>query len=162
MIWEPSEELTYPTPVGPAPPYQCPAGKTTDASVWILAWSAPQIVSGKPPGGAHDQFQEWVAAGPRDHVDVVFYHRRLDPANRRADTFVARSMDGGRTFRQIKVSSFASDFDNALALFGGAGSIRDYLGMVMDRFGTSYPAWTGAKPGKLDSDIFMATVEGGR
>jgi hypothetical protein len=46
------------------------------------------------------------------------------------------------------------------ALFGvpAAGHIGDYLGMTMDRFGNSYPAWTGVRPDKLDSDIFMTVV----
>src|SRR5262249_25563116 len=149
------------------PDHRCPAGTTTDATVWIsrstdrgTTWSAPRAVSSKSATGAHDQFSAWVAAGPKDHVDVVFYDRRLDPANQLAHTFVARSTDGGRTFRLIKVFDFPSDYDNSFALFGlpAAGHIGDYLGMTMDRFGNSYPAWTGVRPDKLDSDIFMAVV----
>jgi hypothetical protein len=60
-------------------------------------------IAPKPQRG----FQAWVAAGPRDYVDVVFYNRRFDPANRLADTTVARSTDGGRTFRNVKVSTLA-------------------------------------------------------
>jgi hypothetical protein len=159
-------QFPFPTSVGSSSPYPCPAGKTTDAGVFMststnrgVTWSAPQPVSIKPPAvGPHDQFQAWVASGPRDYVDVVFYDRRFDPANRLADTTVARSTDGGRTFRQVKVSTFSSNFDNAQAMFGPASHIGDYLGMTMDRFGISYPAWAGVKPGKLDSDIFMAVV----
>jgi hypothetical protein len=93
-------------------------------------------------------------------VDVVFYDRVFDLENRLAGTTVARSTDGGRTFRQIQVSAFSSNFDNAEAVFGaGFGTrIGDYLGMTMDRFGVSYPAWTGVSPNKFDSDIFTATV----
>jgi hypothetical protein len=157
-------QFPFPTQVGSAPPYACPAGKSTDTGVYLsrssdrgTTWSTPQLVSSKPPGqGPHDQFQSWVAAGPRGFVDVVFYDRRYDKQNQLADTTVARSTDGGRTFRQIKVSDFSSNYDQGL--FGGPGSIGAYLGMTMDRFGVSYPAWTGVKPGKLDSDTFMSIV----
>ncbi len=161
-------QFPFPTVVGPAPLYPCPDGKSTDAGVYLsrssdrgVTWSEPRLVSSKPPGlGARDQFSAWVAAGPRDYVDVVFYDRRFDKENRLTDTTVARSTDGGRTFRQIKISDFSSNFDNAFAVFGTTDSpgIGDYLGMIMDRFGVSYPAWTGVKPGKFDSDIFTAIV----
>jgi hypothetical protein len=159
-------QFPYPTYVGADSPHPCPDGKTTDAGVYVskstnggVTWSAPQLVSSKPSiAGPHDQFSPWIVAGPSDHVDVVFYDRRYDPNNRLSDTTVARSTDGGRTFRQIKVSLFSSNYDNAATVFGNAPRIGDYLGMTMDGFGVSYPIWTGVKPNKGDSDIFMAIV----
>ena len=145
--------------------HQCP-GTSTDASVFFsrstdggVTWSAPKLVSPKPAGAARDQFQPFLASGPGGRVDVVFYDRRLDPNNKLAQTFIARSFNGGLSFQKIRVSDFASNFDNAF--FGGGNFIGDYTGIAMDRAGTSYPVWTGVRPGKSDSDVFFAKVREG-
>jgi hypothetical protein len=156
-------QFPFRTFVGPrSAGYACPAGKNTDANVFLsrstnggMNWSAPAMVN-KGPSGT-DQWFPWVAAGPPGRVDVVFFDRSEDPGNKLANTSVAQSFDGGRTFKQVKVSNFASNFDNAF--FGSGRFIGDYNGMAMDSSGRSFPVWTGVRPGKNDSDIFTTIVE---
>ncbi|GBD10331.1 hypothetical protein HRbin22_02599 [Candidatus Thermoflexus japonica] len=93
---------------------------------------------------------------PNGRVDVVFYDRRDDPGNKLAHTFLARSTDGGQTWTEIRVSDFASNFDDAF--FGTGRFIGDYNGLSIDFRGFSFPVWTGVRPGKTDSDIFFAIV----
>jgi hypothetical protein len=156
-------QFPFPTHVGPREEgYPCPAGKTTDGNVFLSrstdggrTWTSPVRVNGGPPD--RDQWFPWVAAGPEGRVDVVFFDRSQDPNNKLANTFVARSSNGGRTFARRKVSDFASNFDNAF--FDLGSFIGDYNGMAMDSSGRSFPVWTGVRPGKNDSDIFMAVLE---
>lgn len=157
-------EFPFPTFVGSrAEGYPCPPGKATDTDVFLSkstdggrTWSPPVRVNQDPEGNDRDQWFPWVAVAPDGRVDVVFYDRRDDPNNKLAHTYLARSRDGGRTWTEIRVSDFASNFDNAF--FGTGRFIGDYNGLAIDFRGFSFPVWTGVQPRKMDSDIFFARV----
>ena len=157
-------EFPFPTFVGSAASgFACPAGKHTDTDVFLSNstdggrhWVGPVRVNQDTLGNNKDQWFPWVAVAPNGRVDVVFYDRRGDPNDKLAHTFLSRSTDGGTTWSETRVSDFASNFDNAF--FGRGDFIGDYNGLAIAGDGTSFPVWTGVKPGKFDSDIFFAVT----
>jgi hypothetical protein len=64
-------------------------------------WGEPATVN--QDAGAADQFQPSVAVAGGE-VAVAFLDRRLDPANRFADEWLARSRDGGATWSETRLS----------------------------------------------------------
>jgi hypothetical protein len=78
------------------------------------SWSAPLRVNDDPVHDGADQFLQWMAVDPKDgSVNVQFYDRRDDPANRRTRVTLARSSDGGRTFRNYAWTPDAFEGENA-------------------------------------------------
>jgi len=77
-------------------------------------WSAPRRVNDDPLHNGADQFLQWMAVDPKDgSVNVQFYDRRDDPANRRSRVTLARSTDGGLSFRNYAWTATAFAGDNA-------------------------------------------------
>jgi hypothetical protein len=61
-------------------------------------WSAPVRVNNDPIHNGNDQFFQWMAVDPQSGaVNLIFYDRRRD--NLATTVTLARSTDGGRTFR---------------------------------------------------------------
>ena len=90
-------------------------------------FSAPARVNDDPLHDGADQFLQWMAVDPVDgSVNVQFYDRREDPANRKTRVTLARSTDGGHTFRNYAWSAAPFEGENAflgdyewLAAYGG-------------------------------------------
>lgn len=77
-------------------------------------WSKAQRVNDDPVHDGADQFLQWLAVDPTDGaVNVQFYDRRDDPMNRRTRVTLARSTDGGRTFRNYAWTTGGFEGDNA-------------------------------------------------
>ena len=77
-------------------------------------WTRPQRVNDDPVHSGADQFLQWMAVDPTDgSVNVQFYDRRGDPANRRTRVSLARSTDGGKTFTNYAWSDEPFTGDNA-------------------------------------------------
>jgi hypothetical protein len=86
-------------------------------------WSHPIRVNSDPLHNGADQFFQWLAVDPADGaVNVLFYDRRDDPANRRAAVTLARSTDGGQSFAEYAWNG--TPFDPAGAFLG------DYTGLT--------------------------------
>jgi hypothetical protein len=85
-------------------------------------WSAPVRVNDDPRGNARAQLFTWMAVDPSDgSVNVVFLDRR-DTDGTQNSVFLARSVDGGRTFTNHRVDRPA--FPSKDNVFYG-----DYLGV---------------------------------
>lgn len=91
------------------------------------SWSAPVRVNNDPLHDGTDQFFQWLAVDPTDGAaNVVFYDRRLDPANLGALVTLARSVDGGDSFSNYAWTQtpfhpndeFIGDY-TGIAAFGG-------------------------------------------
>ena len=115
-----------------------------DVDVFIAAsddhgktWSAPLRVNDDPKHDGIDQFFQWLAVDPvTGAVNVQFYDRRADPANRRTGMTLARSTDGGRTFTSYRWSDDT---------FGAAPFLGDYTWLTAYG-GKVYGVWTEAEP----------------
>jgi hypothetical protein len=105
------------------------------------SWSRAVRVNDDPLHDGADQFMQWAAVDPvTGDLYVVFYDRRSDPENRNALITLARSIDGGRSFRNYAWTS--KPFDPGNAFIGDYSGLDAYNGCV-------YGAWTdetAAKP----------------
>jgi hypothetical protein len=75
-------------------------------------WTAPMRVNNDPVHDGADQFLQWMAVDTTDgSVNVQFYDRRDDPANRLTRVTLARSTDGGQSFTNYAWTAepFATD-----------------------------------------------------
>lgn len=101
-------------------------------------WTRPVRVNNDALHNGADQFFQWLAVDPSDgSADVLFYDRRDDPDNRRANVVLARSTDGGQTFSNYAWTE--APFDPGDAFLG------DYTGITALN-GHVYGAWTETAP----------------
>jgi hypothetical protein len=81
-----------------------------------------------------EQFFQWLAVDPVDgSVNVVFYDRRKDPANRKQIVVLGRSTDEGRTFNNYAWTE--ESFEAGGVFFGDYSGLAAYGGRV-------YGVWT--------------------
>ncbi|MGA8530897.1 MAG: sialidase family protein, partial [Acidobacteriaceae bacterium] len=101
-------------------------------------WGTAVRVNNDPVHDGADQFFQWMAVDPLDgSVNIVFYDRRGDPGNRDATVTLARSTDGGRSFRNYAWTT--QGFNPQRAFLG------DYTGIAA-RHGRVYGIWTVKTP----------------
>jgi hypothetical protein len=93
-------------------------------------WSAPRKVN-QDTGNA-DQFQPYVRVTPRGQVVVFFFDRRYDPDNFFIDNFLARSDDGGATWRETRLSHDMWDPSINPPISPSGQFIGDYQGLAAD------------------------------
>ncbi len=97
-------------------------------------WSAPIRVNDDPVHNGADHFFQWLAVDPTNgSIDVIFYDRRRDPANRKQIVVLARSTDGGRSFKNYAWTD--EPFEVGGVFFGDYSGIAAYGGRV-------YGIWT--------------------
>ena len=98
-------------------------------------WSPAFRVNNDPIHNGAEQFFQWLAVDPVDgSVNVVFYDRRGDPANKKQIVVLARSMDMGRSFTNYAWTS--EPFEAQPGIFFG-----DYSGLAAYG-GRVYGVWT--------------------
>jgi len=101
-------------------------------------WTSAKRVNDDPIHDGNDQFFQWLAVDPvNGDLYVQFYDRREDPANRRTRLTLARSTDGGTTFKNYDWSDESFAGDNA--------SLGDYMWLTAHD-GRVYGIWTEAAP----------------
>ncbi|HET7206124.1 MAG TPA: sialidase family protein [Terriglobales bacterium] len=115
-------------------------------------WSPALRINSDALHNGADQFFQWLAVDPLDgSANVIFYDRRGDPENRKITPILARSTDGGKTFRNYAWDSQPFDPD--------ARFIGDYNGIAA-LGGRVYGTWArvpAAPPVKSDVDKTMKT-----
>jgi len=105
-------------------------------------WNDPVRVNNDPVHNGAEQFFQWLAVDPTDgSVNVVFYDRRGDPQNRKQIVVLARSTDGGSSFKNYAWTDEA--FEAGGVFFG------DYSGLAASD-GRVYGAWT-EKPAQQET-----------
>ena len=73
-------------------------------------WSPAVRVNNDPLHNGRDQFFQWMSVDPLDGSEnVIFCDRRADPGNRSYYMTLARSTDGGQTFKNYAWSTELSD-----------------------------------------------------
>lgn len=112
-------------------------------------WTAGQRVNNDAVHNGADQFFQWLAVDPTSGaVNVMFYDRRNDPANRSQIVVLARSTDEGKNF--INYAWTQKSFD------AYRGFLGDYTGLAAMN-GRVYGAWT-IRPTKARGNILQVGV----
>ncbi len=107
-------------------------------------WSAPARVNDDAVHNGADQFFQWLAVDPTDGaINVLFYDRRRDPANRKQIVVLARSTDGGGKF--INYAWTDIPFEAGGVFFGDYTGLAAYGGRV-------YGIWTEKPAGQSEGD----------
>ena len=97
-------------------------------------WSEPVRVNDDAVHNGAEQFFQWLAVDPVDgSANVVFYDRRGDPKNRKQTVTLARSTDGGRSFKNYAWTT--EPFEAGGVFFGDYSGIAAFGGRV-------YGIWT--------------------
>jgi hypothetical protein len=97
-------------------------------------WSSAARVNNDTVHNGAEQFFQWLAVDPVDgSVNVVFYDRRGDPANKKQIVVLARSMDQGRSFTNYAWTN--DPFEAGGVFFGDYSGLAAYGGRV-------YGVWT--------------------
>lgn len=101
-------------------------------------WSEPVRVNDDPMHDGNDQFYQWMTVDPvTGSVYVQFYDRRDDPRNRKTRMTIARSTDGGRSFKNYSWTD--NSFEGQAPFLGDYTWIAAYDNRV-------YGAWTEVAP----------------
>jgi hypothetical protein len=124
-----------------------------------LNWSDAAFLStdssGQPAG--NDQFFPWAASDESGRFYVIWFDRRLDPANVRINTWQAVSSTDAASFASAKISS--SDWDPNLGFFTSGAFIGDYNGLAASTRAV-YAVWTDGRDDAIgqtglgETDIF--------
>lgn len=123
-----------------------------------LHWSDAHFLStaaGQP--APNDQFFPWAAADESGHFYVIWFDRRLDPANVRINTWQAVSLNDAASFSSAKISS--QDWDPNQGFFTSGAFIGDYNGLAAST-GAVYAVWTDGRDSAIgqtglgETDIF--------
>ena len=130
------------------------------------SWAELRRLNDDPISSGRSQYQPRLASSPGGRIDVVFYDRRRDPANRLNDVVVTFSTDGGATFApNIRITTEQSN--TQLGPQYAVTSAKDQvefgsrLGLLSGGEGM-LTAWTDTRngdQGKPTQDIFAAFVE---
>lgn len=124
-------------------------------------WSGPIRVNNDRLHDGTDQSLPRVAVGDNGQVSLVFLDRRRDPTNVMSDAELATSSDGGRSYRNIRVSS--ASFGSGVGPVTGPPFPVDFgsrLGLVAGH-GAVVAAWTDSRLGTAATgrqDVVAATV----
>ena len=122
-------------------------------------WSDSKFLSTTSAGRpAHnDQFFPWAAADEKGRFYVIWFDRRLDPANVRINTWQAVSKNDATSFSSDKIST--QDWDPNRGFFESGAFIGDYNGLAASTEAV-YPVWTDGRNSAIDetglgeTDIF--------
>ena len=113
-------------------------------------WSPRKRVNDDATGRRQDQFGASIAVDEVDgSVNLAWYDTRLDPTNRYATAFTARSSDGGQTLINTQAASRTPDQNLPVVDWGDVA--------LAARGGAAWPAWTDTRSGNAEIetvDIF--------
>lgn len=117
------------------------------------SWSSPVRVNNDPLNNGKDQYFPWCTVDQlTGQLMFVFYDSR-DVVNSQANVYMARSLDGGITFENFKVSDQAHTPSPISGLAGGYAG--DYIG-VAAYDDVAYPLWADNRTGNYQG--WMAKV----
>ncbi len=124
-----------------------------------LHWSDASFLSTTSSGqpAPNDQFFPWAASDESGRFYVIWFDRRLDPANVRINTWQAVSDNDAASFSSAKISS--QDWDPNLGFFTSGAFIGDYNGLAASTDAV-YAVWTDGRNDSIgqtglgETDIF--------
>lgn len=104
-------------------------------------WTDPIRVNDDEVGNGKDQFFSWMTVDPVTGELVVVYYDRRRYDSDSTDVYLARSTDGGRSFRSECISSVAF-YPTPFVFFGDYNGVAAYDGRIR-------PIWTQLDQGEL-------------
>jgi hypothetical protein len=124
-----------------------------------LHWSDSEFLSTASSNqpAANDQFFPWAASDESGRFYVIWFDRRLDPANVRINTWQAVSRNDAASFTSAKIST--QDWDPNLGFFTSGAFIGDYNALAASTEAV-YAVWTDGRndaigeTGLGETDIF--------
>ncbi len=124
-----------------------------------MHWSDAKFLSttGSGQPAPNDQFLPWAASDEAGAFYVIWFDRRLDPANVRINTWQAKSGNDAGSFTSARISS--RDWDPNLGFFTSGAFIGDYNGLAASTRAV-YPVWTDGRNNAIgqtgigETDIF--------
>ncbi len=115
-------------------------------------WSDATRVNDDAMHNGADQYFQWLAVDPADgSVNMIFYDRRGDPKNQKQIVVLARSQDGGQSFKNYAWTGEAFD--------PGGVFMGDYNGIAALN-GRVYGVWTDRPPHNEPSAEEIARAHG--
>jgi hypothetical protein len=118
-----------------------------------MTWTAPVKVN--QDKGKADQFMPWVTVDEQGGVLVSFYDRSYDAANTLLDMTLARSADGGKTWKQVRVTDQSWAVPDGCYHQTGPPFIGDYHAVVAAA-GIAHPFFADGITGRCD--VWTASV----
>jgi len=119
--------------------------KSTDGG---NTYTGPVRVNQDIKTGDADQFQPWMSVTPKGQVDISYFDRRNDHNGLFIDTYLSRSNDGGKHFRDTRVTHQLWDPRVNPPTSASGEFIGDYQGIVADdRF--AIPFWNATQLANL-------------
>ena len=138
----------------------------SDVDLWSLApgasrWQGPVRVNDTPLHDGTSQYLPQLAVAPDGRLDVLYYDRRLDPANVMNDVSLQSSFDHGRTFTHaVRLSSRSFSSRIGYGAREGLPDLGSRLGLIAgNRFALG--VWTDTRagtPATQKQDIGAAAV----
>jgi len=124
-----------------------------------LHWSNSKFLSTASSGqpARNDQFFPWAASDESGRFYVIWFDRRLDPANVRINTWQAVSRNDAASFDSAKIST--RDWDPTQGFFTSGAFIGDYNGLAASTDAV-YAVWTDGRDDAIgqtglgETDIF--------
>jgi hypothetical protein len=127
-----------------------------------MTWSNSKFLSTGSSGqpAVNDQFFPWAASDESGRFYVIWFDRRLDPANVRINTWQAVSKNDAASFSSERIST--QDWDPNLGFFASGAFIGDYNGLAASTDAV-YAVWTDGRNNSIgqtgigETDIFTNT-----
>jgi hypothetical protein len=124
-----------------------------------LHWSDAKFLSTTTANNPapNDQFFPWAASDENGSFQVIWFDRRLDPANVRINTWQATSGNDGQSFTTGRIST--QDWNPNRGFFSSGAFIGDYNGIAASTHAV-YPVWTDGRNNAInttgigETDIF--------
>jgi hypothetical protein len=116
-------------------------------------WSSPVRVNDDPLNNGKDQYYPWCTVDQATGQFMIVFYDSRDVANTQANVYMARSLDGGSTFENFKVSDQAHTPAPISGL--ASGYAGDYIGVAAYN-NVAYPYWGDNRTGNYQG--WMAKV----
>jgi hypothetical protein len=119
--------------------------KSTDGG---QTYTGPVRVNQDSAKSPADQFQPWMAVTDKGQLDIMYFDRRKDPNNFFIDTYLSRSNDSGKTFRDTRVGRRMWDPRLNPPISVSGEFIGDYQGIAADD-SVAIPFWNSTQDNSL-------------
>lgn len=131
--------------------------RPSDVRLWWLdrgadAWDGPTRVNDTPANDRSTQYLPKLDVAPDGRLDVAYYDRREDRADRRNHVSLQSSSDGGATFTShVRLTDRSFDARIGAGSEMGLPDIGSRLGMV-SRSSSAAVVWTDTRAGTISSN----------